>query len=356
MCDCLCALAPATDAGVTLFAKNSDRPPDEAQRLEWFPSLPDTAPLRTTHVEIAGAGRETVGFVGSRPEWAWGVEHGVNEAGVAIGNETIFTTLDPRDAPAGLIGIDLVRLGLERAPSATDAIDVMTSLLEQHGQGGSGHRDAVRPYWSSFLVADPVRAFALETSGSTWAVEPVPRTRATSNRTTISAFDTAHRHPRQPVTTLVDPRLRASRAVLAREPVTVATLEAHLRSHVGGANGWTICMHVAGIEATTAALVAELPPPGANGRRPNARFLLGTPCRSLFVPVFVGQPLGEPPPWEDFAVFTTDDRPRLDALEVELEADAVDDPGWNAEAWCRVRAAVAAARAASGRDPRARQA
>ena len=94
----------------------------------------------------------------------------------------------------------------------------------------------------------------------------MPRTRAISNRTTIAAFDTAHRHPRQPVTTLVDPRLRASRAVLAREPVTVAMLEAHLRAHVGGANGWTICMHVAGIEATTAAIVAELSPPGENGR------------------------------------------------------------------------------------------
>jgi hypothetical protein len=245
-----------------------------------------------------------------------------------------------------------VRLGLERAPSATDAIGVMTSLLEQHGQGGSGHRDAERPYWSSFLVVDAVRAFVLETSGSTWAVEPVQRTRAISNRTTIAAFDTAHRHPRQPVTTLVDPRLRASRAVLAREPVTVATLEAHLRAHVGGANGWTICMHVAGIEATTAAIVAELPSRGDDGRHPNARFLLGTPCRSVFVPVFVGQPLGEPPAWEDFAVFTTDDRPRLDALEVELEADAVDDPGWNTEAWRRVGAAIADARTRCATDAR----
>ena len=109
-------------------------------------------------------------------------------------------------------------------------------------------------------------------------------------------------------------------------------------------------MHVAGIEATTAAIVAELTAPGANGRHPNARFLLGTPCHSVFVPVFVGQPLGDPPAWEDLAVFTTDDRPRLDALEVELEADAVDDPGWNAEAWRRVRAAIADVRAATVRD------
>ena len=352
MCDCLCALGPATDTGVTLFAKNSDRPPDEAQRVEWFPPRAAAGRIRTTHVEIEGAARDTIGFVGSRPEWAWGVEHGVNEAGVAIGNETIFTTARPPRRAAGSHR-DRSRAPRPRARAVRNwtRSTMMTSLLEQYGQGGSGHRDAVRPYWSSFLVADPVSAFVLETSGSTWAVERVPRTRAISNRTTIAAFDTAHRHPRQPVTTLVDPRLRASRAVLAREPVTVPTLEAHLRAHVGGANGWTICMHVAGIEATTAAIVAELTAPGANGRHPNARFLLGTPCHSVFVPVFVGQPLGDPPAWEDLAVFTTDDRPRLDALEVELEADAVDDPGWNAEAWRRVRAAIAdVARGNGARD------
>jgi secernin len=347
MCDCLCALGPATASGVTLFAKNSDRPPDEAQRLEWFAPRAGGRRTRTTHIEIEDAPGETIGFVGSRPAWAWGIEHGVNEAGVAIGNETIFTTLDPRAAPAGLIGIDLVRIGLERGPSAAAAVDVLTAMLERHGQGGSGHRDADRPYWSSFLVADAARAFVLETSGITWAVEEVERSRAISNRTTIAAFDAAHRHPRQPVTTLVDPRLRASRAVLACEPVTVAALEAHLRAHVGGANGWTVCMHVGGLESTTAAVVAELAP---NTRHPKARFLLGAPCRSLFVPVFVGQPLDDPPAWEDFAVFTTHDRPRLDALEAELEADAVDEPGWNAAAWRRVRAEVAMARAIAPRE------
>src|SRR5215207_5185424 len=104
MCDCLCALGPATDTGATLFAKNSDRPPDEAQRVEWFPPHRAAGPTRATRIEIVGAARETIGFVGSRPEWAWGVEHGVNEAGVGIGNETIFTTLDPRTAAPGLIG------------------------------------------------------------------------------------------------------------------------------------------------------------------------------------------------------------------------------------------------------------
>jgi secernin len=337
MCDCLCALGPATDTGATLFAKNSDREPDERQVIEWFPPRRDVT-TRTTYLSIAARPGESIGFVGSRPAWSWGVEHGVNTAGVAAGNETIYTTLDPRDTPAGLIGIDLVRLALERAETAAEAVTVITSLLEQHGQGGSGHGDTDRPYWSSFLVADRDTGFVIDTSGREWEVEAVARTRAISNRTTIPAFDAVHRHPRQPVATLVDPRLDASRALLAREPVTVAALEAHLRAHVGGDDGWTVCMHVPRTEATTAALVASLD----GARHPKARFLLGSPCTSLFVPLFVGRPLGRVPEWGRFAALGPERRAELDALEAELEADAVDDPNWNAEAWNRVSCALAA--------------
>jgi hypothetical protein len=337
MCDCLCALPSASATGATLFAKNSDRPPSEPQTIEWHPPRRDSAPVRTTHIEVDAHPDETLGFVGSRPTWMWGVEHGVNEAGVAAGNETIYTTLDPRGAPPGLLGMDLVRLALERAATAAAAVDTITGHLERYGQGGSGHLGADRPYWSSFLVADPDAAFVIETSGQTFAVEDVDLVRAISNRTTIPSFDAEHRHPRQPVATLVDPRWRASQAVLARRPVAVDALREHLRSHVGGDDGWTVCMHVDGVEATTAAVVAELP----DDRRPVARFLLGSPCTSVFVPVVIGHPLGDVPEWERFAALTPADRPALDALEAALERDITDDPSWNAEAWRRVSSELA---------------
>jgi hypothetical protein len=277
VCDILCALGPATADGVTRFAKNSDRPAGERQVVEWLPPRREDA-TRTTYLEIPAVS-ETLGVLGSRPEWMWGLEHGVNEAGVAAGNATIYTTLDPRDFPDALTGMDLVRLALERAETATEAVEVIASLIDQHGQGGSGHEGAQRPYWSSFLVADPGRAFVVETSGREVAVEAVQRTRAISNRTTIPSFDAEYRHPRQPVDTLVDPRWRASQSLLADEPVTTEALEAHLASHVGGEDGWTVCMHVDGVEETTAAMVAELP----EGASPRVWFAQGSPCTTPFL-------------------------------------------------------------------------
>ena len=162
-------------------------------------------------------------------------------------------------------------------------------------------------------------------------------TRAISNRTTIAAFDAEHRHPRQPVASLVDPRLAASVHVLAGEPITVDALKAHLRAHVGGNDGWTVCMHVPDTEATTASLIAEL-----TSARPKARFLLGSPCVSIYVPLFVGYDLGDVPTGEQFHALGAEHRAALGALESELEADAVDEPDWNAWAWARVTSALAA--------------
>jgi secernin len=288
MCDLLVALPVAT-GGSTLFAKNSDRPPEERQVLEWLAPRVDDGTTRATHVELPAHPDATLGVLGSRPAWGWGLEHGVNEAGVAAGNATIYTTLDPRPAPDALTGMDLVRLALERAATARDAVAVIQHLLATVGQGGSGHEGPRRPYWSSFLVADPREAFVVETSGNELAVEEVTATRAISNRTTIPSFDAVHRHPGQPVEERVDPRWRASQAVLAARPVSVGDLQAHLASHAGGDGGWTVCMHVDTEdhrEVTTAALVAELP----LGGPPTVHVTTGSPCTSAWHRMSVARP------------------------------------------------------------------
>lgn len=283
MCDLLVALPAATADGHTLFAKNSDRPPTEAQHVEWLAPRRETV-TTTTYLRIDGpAGGTTLGVLGSRPAWMWGLEHGVNEAGVAAGNATIYTTNDPRRHPAALTGMDLVRLALERATTAADAVAVLAEAIDRWGQGGSGHEHGDRPYWSSFLVADATRAWVVESSGRDVAALEVERSWATSNRTTIPAFDAVHRHPRQPVERLVDPRLAASRAVLADEPVTVDALQAHLASHVGGEDGWTVCMHVDGVEQTRSSMVVQL-----GGTGPRAWIAAGSPCRTPFAARAVG--------------------------------------------------------------------
>lgn len=280
MCDCLVALAANTAANRTLFAKNSDRPPTEPQIMRWNPSRRDSGTTRTTYIEVEAFAGDTVACALSMPDWCWGGEHGVNEAGVAIGNETIYTTLDPRGAPDALIGMDVVRLGLERATSALNAVQVMSDLIARYGQGGSGHDtrngERARPYWSSFLIADAHDAWVMETSGTEIATQQVADTWAISNRTTISSFDARHRHPLQPVELLVDPRLNASRAVLAKGSVAVQGVQEHLRSHVGGRDGWTVCMHaeVNGecVEATTASMIVEL------SDDPAVWWAQGSPC------------------------------------------------------------------------------
>lgn len=286
MCDLLCALPVATD-GSTLFAKNSDRPPHERQSIEWLAPRMDRDETHATHVAAPPHPDPTFGVLGVRPTWGWGLEHGVNDQGVAAGNATIYTTFDPRPAVDGLTGMDLVRLVLERSPNADRAVSVLASLLHAVGQGGSGHDGQRRPYWSSFLVADPSSAYVVETSGNVGAVEEVIDVRAISNCTTIAAFSAEHGHPGQPVSTLVTPRLDASRGVLGARPVTVELLREHLASHAGGAGGWTVCMHVEDphhAESTTSSLIAELPV----GRPPVAHVLLGSPCQSSYRRIEVG--------------------------------------------------------------------
>lgn len=281
MCDCLVALGERSRTGRTLFAKNSDRPPSERQLWRWNPSRRDTADVRTTHISVPPCAGRTLACALSLPEWCWGAEHGVNEAGVAVGNETIYTTLDPRPFPDALIGMDLVRLALERAASAREAVHTIEELIAEHGQGGSGHDTSDgaprRPYWSSFLVADPVDAWVVETSGAEVETMRVDGTWAISNRTTIPAFDATHRHPRQPVHRLVDPRLEASRDVLSAGAVGVDDLVRHLSSHVGGRDGWTVCMHAETdgvvVEQTTASMIVDL-----DANDPTVWWAQGSPC------------------------------------------------------------------------------
>lgn len=293
MCDTLVALPPSTAAGV-VFGKNSDRERNEAQAVEMHPAAqhPDGAVLQTTRVAIPQA-RRTRAVLISRPYWMWGAEIGANDAGVVIGNEAVHSTHAPNQQPA-LLGMDLLRLGLERAETAAEACTVIAGLLRIHGQGGNcGH---LHPhfYHNSFIVADAREAFVLETVGRDHAIEQAAGIRTISNAYSLTAMRT---------------HADATKEQAGDAPTRCARTDAMLRAHDGqigpahamaalrdhgpapspvwhpqDTRGRTVCMHAGAGDRrgqTVASMVSELRPEGA------IHWITGTaaPCTSIFKPV-----------------------------------------------------------------------
>jgi dipeptidase len=291
-----------TEDGV-LFAKNSDREPNEAQHLDWHPAE-DHAPgtrVRATWTELPQVAH-TDAVVLSRPWWMFGAEMGANEHGVVIGNEAVFTK-GPSEVEPGLIGMDLLRLGLERATTADGAVEVIVGLLEAYGQGGAcSHTRPRFTYDNSFIVADPDGALVLETAGRSHAVEVVRSgARSISNGLTIPRFADAHADElRGRVAACAARRARTQAAASAADGVL--DLMAALRDHggPGGPGGMphhsllngaldAPCAHAGGIltaTQTTASWVADL----RGGSRQHWATATSAPCTSIFKPVRVDRP------------------------------------------------------------------
>ncbi len=186
MCDTCVALPSVTKFGESFFAKNSDREPNEAQQLVLLPAR-DHDPhsrLRCTYVEIPQV-KHTYQVLLSKPYWMWGAEMGANECGVVIGNEAIFTKV-PAKKEAGLIGMDYLRLALERSSTARSALDTITNSLQTYGQSGNCSRDHGLYYHNSFLIMDDHEAFVLETVQKMWIAKRVVDFYAISNAPSIT--------------------------------------------------------------------------------------------------------------------------------------------------------------------------
>lgn len=175
-CDTFVVLPPATSNGSVVFGKNSDRPSGEVQEVVYVSrtTYGATEKLQCSYIEVDQVA-ETCAVILSKPAWMWGAEMGANEHGVCIGNEAVFTHLNgPDDRTERLLGMDLVRLGLERSKNAREALDVIVALLEQYGQGGPcSDTDPSFTYHNSFLIVDCREAWVLETAGKLWAAENV---------------------------------------------------------------------------------------------------------------------------------------------------------------------------------------
>jgi secernin len=194
-CDTWIALGNVTVRGIALFAKDSDRPLFDSQPLMFHPRAcwPQGALIDLGRIRIPQV-RETFASLGSSPYWCWGYEEGINEFGVAIGNEGVNTKplrgmiaeAGEGKAPAfGPTGMDLLRLGLERGRTAREALDVITALIERYGQFGSGLPGAglEGAYDNSFIITDAREAWILETAGRMWTAKRIVRGTASISNT-----------------------------------------------------------------------------------------------------------------------------------------------------------------------------
>ena len=361
-----------------LFGKNSDRQRNEAQTVEYLSGgdHPPGAQLRCTHIVIDQAARTHATLL-CRPFWIWGAEMGANEFGVVIGNEAVRAR-SPAPQEKALSGMDLVRLGLERATTAGEAVEVMTRALARYGQGGDcGY---LRPsyYHNSFIITDAHEAFVLETIDREWLLERARGVRTISNRYSIeqqadrisaglpsllhsygwreSAVSNYAELIADPVTAHIG-NARARQACSAGllealdGRVTVAAMIGTLRNHGTGAGSiapWrpecilegTLCMH-AGDEDHPAQTVGSMVSEIHSGNA--VHWVTGTaaPCISIFKPVLMDAPLPAHGPsptgqfdartlwWRherlhrtvvrrDFGRFVEDIRAQRDSLEAEF--------------------------------------
>jgi secernin len=186
MCDTLIATKLATSDGIAVFGKNSDRPPNEGQHIAYFPASKHGVNNRVkcTYIEIPQV-EKTHAVLLSKPFWMWGAEMGINEHGLVIGNEAVFSKIPPNKEPA-LLGMDMLRAALERAVTPREALQVIIDLLEQFGQGGNCASHGETSYYhNSFLIANAEDAWVLETVDKQWAARQVKDLYSISNCLTL---------------------------------------------------------------------------------------------------------------------------------------------------------------------------
>jgi secernin len=344
MCDTWVAMSDVTLAGHVILAKNSDRPIFDCQPLVFYPRTvwPEPGSIQLEHVELPQVD-VTYATLGSSPYWCWGYEEGINEHRVAIGNEAIYTKTFREAAAAyradrgptfGLLGMDLIRLALERSRSAAQAVEVIGALVECYGQFGSGvptRGHAEGGYDNSFLVADPTEAWVLEAIGRRWVARRVANGSASiSNQLSIrtswdagssdivdyalrkewwpaqapTPFDVAHAYidetvPRQ----LSHIRAMRSQQLLAERSggITPQWMMRIARDHyedtflhgpyfdAADPDFLSLCMHVSPAGFTwgnsVSSCVASLPE--ARDEPPVFWWTPGPPCNGCYVPFFV---------------------------------------------------------------------
>jgi len=343
-CDTGVSLPDVTRSGYTILGKNSDRRILESQRLEFHhrQSFEANVLLQLEHKNISQV-RQTYATLGAGPYWCWGYEEGMNEYRVAIGNEAIRTKTSREEASAyrlgrspdlGLLGMDIVRLALERSKCATEAVTWIGRLVEEHGQFGSSYvgEDNSKGYDNSYMVADTNEAWVVETYGKHWTAlkllngswaisnEPCITTKWDASDLAVVSYAvekgwwpadradefnaalayTDFHYPAE----LSYSRARRFRQLLVEGngDIDIAGFKRILRDHYEDTfridttfnpttpGLTTICMHASPSGSSwghTASSAIFVLPPMNSGKLPVMWWCAGPPCNGLYVPVFL---------------------------------------------------------------------
>lgn len=324
MCDTMVALSGSTCDGSVLFAKNSDREPNEPHIIVRVPKrkIEMSRRIKCTYidVELEDSVQETYEAILFKPSWIWGAEMGVNEKGLIIGNEAVFTREKIEEKT--LLGMDILRLALETCADAEDALHFIVKIIEKYGQGGKAGYTQNLKYHNSYLIADFSEAFVLETSGRHWVYNRVKDVYSISNTLTIGSeyegcnsklvenalsrgwcrsqesfnFKKAYESRLHPHFTKGDIRQNTTYNFLKEKTGSVCyeDMKAILRSHSGRADveGFSsgsmecVCMHAGGgliTSQTTGSFVVQLKEGNINIWATGSSL----PCISVFKPLWL---------------------------------------------------------------------
>ncbi len=186
MCDTIVVLGNSTEDGAIIFGKNSDRDPNEAHAICYLPrsTHQQGEEIQCQYMSIPQVS-ETCSVILAKPVWLrMGCEMGANEYGIVMGNEAVFTK--EKYEKTALLGMDLMTLALQRAKTAREALNIITELITQWGQGGVASQNGPNfVYHNSFIVADLKEAWVLETAGKFWVAKKVADVATISNGLTI---------------------------------------------------------------------------------------------------------------------------------------------------------------------------
>lgn len=146
----------------TIIAKNRDLGSQTLSEigLHQASTHPEGAIYKAAYIDIPEA-QQTYKFIGSRSAGRWGYGMGVNEHQVMVADN---------DAPSrDLLGFteslhdnDLVRILLERAKTAREAVDVIAAIVPQFGQAWNG---------IIYEIGDPNELWVVAITGPRWVAK-----------------------------------------------------------------------------------------------------------------------------------------------------------------------------------------